>query len=79
MAAGAERERGTLTRRCVQDSEQWDQWVATAFRVFDEDGTGLIGVKELTRMLCSDGLCPMPDIVMAALRCASSAQNRPWR
>lgn len=52
----------------LQASEQWDAWVERAFAAFDEDGAGKIGVRELTHMLCKDGECPMPDVVMAALR-----------
>lgn len=53
----------------MQESPEWDCWVEKAFEVFDNDGSGRIGVTDLEKMLCKDGVCAMPDIVTSALRC----------
>jgi calcium-dependent protein kinase len=61
--------------RTLQESEEWDTWVAQAFAAFDVDGSGRVGVSELSAMLCKDGVCMMPDVVSAALRCAAHGQQ----
>lgn len=57
----------------MQETPEWEVWVEKAFDAFDIDGSGRISVDDLSAMLCSDGVCAMPDVVAAALRCASAA------
>ena len=61
-----------LEWRALQERDEWDAWVSAAFDAFNVDGSGRVGVAELQTMLCKDGVCAMPDIVAAALRCACS-------
>lgn len=49
-----------------------------AFNAFDVDGSGRICADDLSAMLCNDGVCAMPDIVAAALRCAAPCTVLPW-
>jgi Ca2+-binding EF-hand superfamily protein len=58
---------------CTQESAEWADWVAKGFEAFDVDGNGSISAKELSAILCKDGVCAMPDIVSAALRCVLHA------
>ena len=54
----------------MQESAEWDDWVAKGFEAFDVDGNGTINAQDLSAILCKDGVCAMPDVVAAALRCA---------
>lgn len=60
----------------MQETPEWEGWVEKAFDAFDIDGSGRICVDDLSAMLCSDGVCAMPDVVAAALRCAPAACPR---
>jgi EF hand len=33
---------------------EWDEWVRTAFEVFDHDGSGRLSVEDLNKLLCGD-------------------------
>lgn len=66
-----------LEWRSLQERDEWDAWVGAAFEAFNVDGTGRVGVPQLQAMLCKDGVCAMPDVVAAALRCAPSAHASP--
>jgi hypothetical protein len=33
---------------------EWDEWVRTAFEVFDVDGSGRLSVEDLNKLLCGD-------------------------
>lgn len=58
-----------LTRSAcgLQESQEWDEWVRTAFDVFDVDGRGRLSVDELNKLLCGDVCAVRPTC--DALRC----------
>jgi Ca2+-binding EF-hand superfamily protein len=64
-----------LEWRSLQESDEWDAWVEQGFKAFDVDGSGTIGVQALQGMLCKGGVCLMPDVVAAALRCVAAGRH----
>ena len=45
-----------LDWKSVQDSPDWQEWISLAFAAFDLDGSGTIGMEDLTALLCG-GKC----------------------
>lgn len=62
-----------LTWKSVQKCQEWDRWVESAFAQIDSSGSGTLTVEELSRFLCSDGLCLSEDRLREALRDAHGA------
>lgn len=57
----------------VQKCQEWDRWVEAAFAQIDSSGSGALTVEELSRFLCSDGLCLSEDRLRDAVRDAHGA------
>lgn len=56
---------------------EWDEWVRTAFEVFDVDGAGRLSVEDLNKLLCGD-VCAVRYLQWcstSALNCASTMER----
>lgn len=62
-----------LTWTSVQKCQEWDKWVEKAFSQMDSSGSGSLTTEELSRFLCSDGLCLSADRLRDALQDAHGA------